>query len=223
MSMVWDNIGEKTFEMGVDHGALYVMTGTTYGEGVPWNGLTGVTETPSGAEANKTYADNIEYANILSAEEFGATIEALSYPLEFNACNGRSTVVEGVTIGQQNRAKFAFSYRTKAGNDTEGQEHGYQIHIIYGAQASPSEKAYTTLNDSPEPTAMSWDITTTPVPVTGYKPTAHLTLDSTLVGAANMKKVEDILYGSGTGETAVKPKVPLPDEIITLIGTVVSG
>lgn len=223
MSMVWDDIGEKTFEMGVDHGALYVMTGTTYGEGVPWNGLTGVTETPSGAEANKTYADNIEYANILSVEEFGATIEALSYPPEFNACNGRSTVVEGVTIGQQNRAKFAFSYRTKVCNDTEGQEHGYQIHIIYGAQASPSEKAYTTLNDSPEPTAMSWDITTTPVPVTGYKPTAHLTLDSTLVGAANMKKVEDILYGSGTGETAVKPKVPLPNEIITLIGTVVSG
>lgn len=223
MSMIWDDIGEKTFEMGVDHGVLYVMTGTTYGEGVPWNGLTGVTETPSGAEANKTYADNIEYANILSAEEFGATIEALSYPPEFNACNGRSTVVEGVTIGQQNRAKFAFSHRTKVGNDTEGQEHGYQIHIIYGAQASPSEKAYTTLNDSPEPTAMSWDITTTPVPVTGYKPTAHLTLDSTLVSAENMKKVEDILYGSGTGETAVKPRVPLPDEIITLIGTVVSG
>lgn len=213
-AIVWDDLGAKQFELGVDHGILSVVTGTTYGKPVAWNGLVSVTESPSGAEANKNYADNIEYANILSAEEFGATIEAYTYPDEFRACDGYAEIAEGIVIGQQNRAKFGFAYRTKKGNDTEGQDYGYQIHFVYGAQASPSERAYNTINDSPELITLSWEITTTPIPVPGFKPTAKLTVDSTIVSAENMKKIEDMIYGTADAE----PKFPLPAELITLMG-----
>lgn len=215
-AIVWDAIGEKKYELGVDHGVLAVVEGTTYGTPVAWNGLISVTESPSGAEANKNYADNIEYANILSAEEYGATIEAYTYPDEFKPCDGCSEIVEGVTIGQQNRAKFGFSYRTKIGNDTEGQEHGYQIHMIYGAQASPSERAYNSVNDSPEINTLSWEITTTPIPVPGFKPTASLVLDSTVLGPEKMKIIEDALYGT-EGETGTAAKFLLPSEIADLL------
>lgn len=218
--ITWDGVGEKKYELGVDHGILSVVTGTTYGDVVAWNGLTGVTESPSGAESNKSYADNIEYANILSAEEFGATIECYTYPDEFKACDGNQEIVEGVTIGQQNRAKFGFGYRTKVGNDTEGQEHGYQLHLVYGAQASPSERSRSTINDSPELMQLSFEISTTPVPVTGFRPTAHIILDSTIIKAADMKKIEDALYGTdGTGDsdTGTKGKFLMPDEIAALL------
>lgn len=218
---VWDDIGEKKYELGVDRGMLFPMVANTYSTGVPWNGLTGVTESPSGAEANKNYADNIEYANILSAEEFKGTVEAFTYPDEFKPCDGYVEIADGVTIGQQNRAKFGFSYRTKVGNDTEGQDHGYKIHIIYGAQASPSERSYSTINDSPELTSLSWEISTTPIPVPGHKPTATLVFDSNVVSAAKMKQIEDILYGTdGTSETdtGTEPRLPLPAEIIQIMG-----
>lgn len=225
--VVWDDIGEKKYELGVDHGMLYPMVANAYTNGVPWNGLTGVTESPSGAEANKNYADNIEYANILSAEEFGATIEAFTFPDEFKACDGYAEIAEGVVIGQQNRAKFGFSYRTKTGNDTEGQDLGYKIHVVYGAQASPSERSYSTINDSPELTTLSWEVSTTPVPVPGHKPTATLIFDSTKVAAAKMKAIEDILYGtdgSGDSDAGTEPRLPMPAEIIQIMGApVVEG
>lgn len=220
-ALVWDDIGEKKYELGVDHGILSVVTGTSYGPCIPWNGLTGVTESPSGAESNKSYADNIEYANILSNEEFGATIECYTYPNEFKACDGNQEIVEGVTIGQQNRAKFGFGYRSKIGNDTEGQEHGYQLHLVYGAQASPSERSRSTINDSPELMQLSFEISTTPIPVQGYRPTAHLTFDSIKLGPEKMKLIEDALYGTdGTGEDdpGTEGKFLLPSEIIALLG-----
>lgn len=213
-AIVWDDIGQKKYELGVDHGILSVVTGTNYGVPVAWNGLTGVTESPSGAEANKNYADNIEYANILSAEEFGATIEAYTFPEEFKACDGYAEVAEGVTIGQQNRAKFGFAYRTKIGNDTEGQDHGYRLHFVYGAQASPSERAYSSVNDSPELITLSWEITTTPIPVSGFKPTASMVLDSTVIAPEKMKAVEDRLYGT----TDAEPQFLLPADIIAIMG-----
>ena len=229
----WDQVGEKRYELGVDHGMVYVMKAMNYGKGVPWNGLTAVNENPSGAESNKSYADNIEYANILSAEEFGATIEAFTAPDEFKECDGFSQPVAGVFIGQQNRTKFGFSYRTKLGNDTEDQDFGYQIHIIYGAQASPSERSRSTINENPELMTLSWEVSTTPVPVPGYKPTAHLIFDSTILSAEQMKKIEDILYGTD-GETVppteeggeptttggTDPKLPMPKEIIEILGAV---
>lgn len=225
--VVWDDIGEKKYELGVDHGMLYPMVANAYTNGVPWNGLTGVTESPSGAEANKNYADNIEYANILSAEEFGATIEAYTFPDEFKACDGYAEIAKGVSIGQQNRAKFGFSYRTKIGNDTEGQDLGYKIHVVYGAQASPSERSYSSVNDSPELTSLSWEITTTPVPVPGFRPSATLVFDSTVMTAAEMKIVEDALYGvDGTSETdtGTEPRLPMPAEFIQLLNApVVEG
>lgn len=226
-ALTWDNTGEKVFEVGVDRGVLYVMEGTTYKSGVAWNGLTAVSEKPSGAEANKSYADNIEYANVLSAEEYAATIEAFASPPEFDACDGYATIATGVRAGQQARAKFGFCYRTKIGNDTEGENHGYQIHIVYGAQASPSERNHQTINESPELMTLSWEISTTPVPVPGFKPTASLVIDSTIVSAANMKKLEDKLYGTnaeGESSTATEPTLPSPAEIIALVGTTqVSG
>lgn len=216
--LVWDKTGERFYETGVDHGVLYPqVSGGTYPKGVAWNGLTAVTESPSGAEATALYADNIKYLNLLSTEEFGATVEAYTYPKEFEACDGSASLSEGVTIGQQKRQSFGMCYRTVLGNDTENNEHGYKLHIIYGAQAAPSEKAYATINDSPEAITFSWELTTTPVSVTGHKPTASLTIDSTKVDPGQLAELEEILYGKDpTGpetEDGVEPRLPLPDEI----------
>lgn len=214
-ALTWDGSGERLYETGVDRGVLYVMgTGGTYGTGVAWNGLTGVTESPSGAEETALYADNIKYVSLYSAEEFGATIEAYTYPDEFEACNGSAELVDGVTIGQQTRKTFGFSYRTLIGNDTDGQNHGYKIHLVYGATASPSEKAYATVNDSPEAVTFSWEITTTPVNVTGMKPTACITIDSTKADAECLAALEAKLYGS---EPSGTPTLPLPDEVKTIM------
>ena len=212
----WDKTGERVYESGVDHGVLYVMDGTgAYGTGVVWNGLTAVTESPSGAEPNPQYADNIKYLNLISAEEFGATIEAYTYPKEFEQCDGTATLAPGITIGQQARSTFGFSYRTKVGNDVEGQDAGYKLHLVYGALAAPSERAYSTINDSPEAITFSWEVTTTAVAVEGHKPTAILTIDSTLVDPADLAALEDLLYGPTTGEGT--PKLPLPAEVMALV------
>lgn len=212
--IVWDESGKKLYETGVDHGVLYRQDETgAYNTGEAWNGLTGVTESPSGAEASAQYADNIKYLNIVSTEEFGATIEAFTYPKSFYECDGTATVATGATIGQQARKPFGLSYRTKVGNDTVGQDYGYKIHLIYGALAAPSEKAYTTINDSPEAITFSWEISTTPVNVTGYQPTASMVIDSTLCDPEKIKALEDILYGTAD----VEPRLPLPDEIITIL------
>lgn len=223
--LVWDKIGEHKFETGVDHGVLYVFDKNTkkYGNGVAWSGLTGVTESPSGAEASAFYADNIKYLSLLSAEEFGATIEAYTYPDEFEACNGSVELGKGVSIGQQTRSTFAFVYRTLIGNDQEGSDAGYKLHIVYGAMASPSEKSHSSVNDSPEPVSFSWTITTTPIVVEGHKPTATLEIDSTKVEADVLKKIEDTLYGvdaSDEGGSAVsdaEPTLMMPDEIAKLL------
>ena len=212
--LVWDATGERKYETGVRNGVLYVMgEGGTYPKGVPWNGLTAVTESPSGAEATALYADDTKYLNLISAEEFGATIEAYMYPDEFAECDGSATLAAGVTIGQQPRKTFGMSYRTVYGNDVDNESYGYKLHLIYGAVAAPSEKAYATINDSPEAITFSWEIKTTPVNVTGHKPTALLTIDSTKVDAAKLKKIEDILYGT----EEVEARLPLPDEIIQII------
>lgn len=212
--LVWDKTGERTYETGLDHGVLYVAKDEGgYDTGVVWNGLTAVTESPSGAEESAIYADNIKYLSLRSTEEFGATIEAYSSPEEFDACDGQASLGEGVTIGQQKRKRFCFSYRTKKGNDTND-DAGYIIHIIYNATASPTEKAYNTINDSPEAITMSWEISTVPVEVAGFKPTAHIEIDSTKVKAAALTKIEEALYG---GDTAGTPKVLLPDEIVAMI------
>lgn len=222
--ITWDKTGERLYETGVDRGVLYpVATGGAYGAGVAWNGLTAVTESPSGAEATALYADNIKYLNLYSAEEFGATIEAYTYPDEFAQCDGSAQLGQatGVTIGQQSRKSFGLCYRTMLGNDSEGTDHGYKLHLLYGAMASPSEKAYATINDSPEAITFSWEITTTPVNVTGMKPTACLTIDSTKCDAEKLEALETILYGKDpTGPEAddgVAPRLPLPDEIATLM------
>ena len=214
--LVWDKTGERVYESGVDHGVLYLPDNIgAYTNGVVWNGLTTVTESPSGAEPNPQYADNIKYLNLVSAEEFGATIEAFTYPKEFAQCDGSAELAPGVTIGQQARTTFGLSYRTKIGNDLEGQDAGYKLHLIYGAQAAPSERAYATINDSPEAITFSWEITTNPINVTGHKPTASLTIDSTEVAAAKMATIEDLLYGTTVG--AEIPKLPTPDEIIAIL------
>ena len=210
----WDQTGERFYETGVKNGVLYVQNNGVYGDGVAWNGLTAVTESPSGAEASPLYADDIKYLNLMSNEELGATIEAYTYPEEFEACDGSASIATGVNIGQQSRKTFGLCYRTTLGNDEAGNDYGYKLHLIYGCLAAPSEKAYATINDSPEAITFSWEITTTPVAVTGYKPTASVTIDSTKVGAEKMAALEAVLYGSG--ETA--PKLPLPDELITLLG-----
>lgn len=204
--IVWDQTGERLYETGVDHGVLYVQqTGGTYPKGVAWNGLTTVTESPSGAEATPLYADNIKYLNLMSTEEFGATIEAYTYPDEFAECDGSSTLVDGVTIGQQTRKTFGMCYRTSLGNDVDGTAYGYKLHIIYGATASPSEKAYATVNDSPEAITFSWEVTTTPVNVTNAKPTASLVIDSTKADPDKLAEFEAILYGSDGELTTEKP------------------
>lgn len=211
--LVWDQTGERLYETGVKQGVLYVQEAGAYPKGVAWNGLTAVTESPSGAEATALYADDIKYLNLMSAEEFGATIEAYTYPDEFAACDGSASLATGVSIGQQKRKAFGLCYRTTLGNDVDGNDYGYKLHIIYGAVAAPSEKAYATINDSPEAITFSWEVTTTPVTVSGFKPTASITIDSTKVDEAKLKALEDVLYGSESEEA----KLPLPDEIATMM------
>ena len=212
--IVWDQTGEKLYETGVKNGVLYPQAeGGTYPKGVAWNGLTAVTESPSGAEATALYADDIKYLNLVSAEEFGATIEAYMYPKEFEECDGTAEIAPGVSIGQQARKTFGMSYKTTLGNDVDNNDYGYKLHIIYGALASPSEKGYATINDSPEAITFSWEVKTTPVAVKGFKPTASIVIDSTKVKAEKLKALEDILYGT----TDVEPRLPLPDEIAELM------
>ena len=223
--IVWDKTGERTYETGIDRGVLYPQaTGGTYPKGVAWNGLTTVTESPSGAEANPQYADNIKYLNLISAEEFGATVEAFTYPDEFAVCDGSAEPSVGLVLGQQTRKPFGLCYRTVLGNDTEGQEHGYKLHLIYNALAAPSEKGYSSINDSPEAISFSWEISTTPIEIEGYSPAASITIDSTKVDKAKLAALEVILYGKdATTEPAVEavdPRLPLPAEIITLLKTV---
>lgn len=215
-ALVWDATGERMYETGVKKGVLYIQSASgTYPKGVAWNGLTAVTESPSGAEANAIYADDMKYLNLYSAEEFGATVEAYTYPDEFAECDGSAELVPGVVIGQQKRKAFGLCYRTVLGNDVLNDEYGYKLHIIYGAMASPSEKAYNTVNDSPEAITFSWEVTTTPVNVAGMKPTASLVIDSTKVDKSKLAALETILYGNETTE----PRLPLPDEIKTLMAT----
>lgn len=211
--LTWDASGERLYETGVKQGVLYVMDSTGYGNGVAWNGLTAITESPSGAESTPLYADDIKYLDLRSTEEFGATIEAYTYPDEFAACDGSASLADGVSIGQQARKMFGLCYRTTVGNDTDGTDHGYKLHLIYGATASPSEKAYETINDSPEAITFSWEITTTPVSVTGFKPTASITIDSTKADPTCLAALEAKLYGGEDTE----PTLPLPDEVKTLM------
>ena len=211
--LVWDKTGERFYETGVNQGVLYLRgEDGTYSNGVAWNGLISVTESPSGAETTPLYADNIKYLNLMSAEEFGATIEAYTYPDEFAQCDGSAEIATGVMIGQQNRKVFGLSYKTALGNDVDGTDYGYKLHLIYGALAAPSEKGYSTINDSPEAITFSWEVTTTPVSVTGFKPTASITIDSTKVDAAKLAALEAILYG----DTETEARLPLPDEIAVL-------
>lgn len=212
--LIWDQTGERLYETGVKMGVLYPQVGGAYPKGVAWNGLTAVTESPSGAEANPLYADDIKYLNLMSAEEFGATVEAYTYPEEFAECDGSAAIATGVYIGQQPRKAFGLCYRTVLGNDVANNEYGYKLHLIYGALAAPSEKAYATINDSPEAITFSWEITTTPVNVTGFKPTASLTIDSTKVDKEKLAALEEVLYGSESEEA----RLPLPDEVITIVG-----
>ena len=214
--IVWDAVGEHTFETGVRNGVLYLKDAEgAYSNGVAWNGLTSVSESPEGAEPTDLYADDIKYLTLMSAENFKATIEAYTYPDEFEECDGSATIANGVVIGQQTRKPFGLCYRTAIGNDTDGNEHGYKLHIIYGCQASPSEKQYSTINDSPEAVTFSWEVNTTPVNVNGKKPTATLIIDSTKADKAKLTALEAILYGSEQDE----PRLPLPDEIATLMTT----
>lgn len=214
--LVWDQTGERFYETGVKNGVLYVQgENGTYPKGIAWNGLTAITESPSGAEATALYADDIKYLNLMSNEEFGATIEAYTYPKEFAECDGSVELATGVMIGQQARKTFGLCYRTALGNDIDGNDHGYKLHIIYGCLATPSEKAYSTINDSPEAITFSWEITTTPVNVTGAKPTASIVIDSTKVTAEKLAALETILYGAESAEA----RLPLPDEIKTLMTT----
>ena len=221
--IVWDATGKRYYETGVDHGVLYPQDSSgTYPKGVAWNGLTAVTESPSGAEATPLYADNIKYLNLISAEEFGATVEAYTYPDEFAQCDGSAEITPGVMIGQQNRKSFGLCYRTTMGNDVDGNSYGYKLHIIYGASASPSEKSYATINDSPEAITFSWELKTIPVNVTGFKPTASITIDSNKVDPGKLASLEEILYGKDPtqpeGSDGVEPRLPLPDEIVSIIG-----
>lgn len=212
--IVWDQIGERFYETGVKNGVLYVQNEEgNYENGVAWNGLTAVTESPSGAEATALYADDIKYVNLMSAEEFGATIEAYTYPDEFEACDGSASLAAGITIGQQPRKAFGLCYKTVVGNDVQGNALGFKIHLIYGAKAAPSERAFQTINDSPEAITFSWELTTTPVNVAGFQPTANLVIDSTKVAPEALAKIEAKLFGSEEGE----PTLLLPDEVVALI------
>ncbi len=216
--LVWDAVGEKIFETGVNHGVLFVQNSDgTYKNGVVWNGLTGVTESPDGAEPTDLWADNIKYASLRSAETFGATIEAYTYPDEFYECDGSATVADGVYFGQQSRTPFGFTYRTEVGSDTiaADSDTAYKIHIIYNATASPSERAYETINDSPDAITFSWEVTTTPVPVTGYKPVSSITIDTLkLNDSTKLKAIEDLLYGTANAESTL----PTPAQILGIVG-----
>ena len=212
--LTWDNTGERIFETGVKQGVLYpIQSDGKYTKGVAWNGLTAVTESPSGAEATPLYADDIKYLNLLSNEEFGATIEAYTYPDEFAECDGSAELATGVMIGQQKRKVFGLCYRTTIGNDVDGNDHGYKLHLIYGCLAAPSEKAYSTINDSPEAITFSWEVTTTPVNVEGFKPTSQITIDSTKADPTKLAALEAVLYGAEAAEA----KLPLPDEVASLM------
>lgn len=214
--ITWDNVGERYYETGVKQGVLYpIQTGGMYSKGVAWNGLTAVTESPSGAEATALYADDIKYLNLLSNEEFGATIEAYTYPDEFAECDGSAALADGVMIGQQKRKTFGLCYRTALGNDVDGSDYGYKLHLVYGCLAAPSEKAYATINDSPEAITFSWEVTTTPVSVNGFKPTSQITIDSTKADPTKLAALEDILYGKDEDEAVAR--LPLPDEVATLM------
>lgn len=215
--ITWDGVGEKKYETGVDHGVVYPQaTDGTYPEGVAWNGLVSVTESPSGAEPQPQYADNIKYLSLLSAEDFGGTIEAFTYPPEFGPCDGQAELAVGVHIGQQARIPFGLCYRTKIGTDSGGQDAGYKLHLVWGAQVSPSEKAYQTVNESPEAITFSWEFTTTPTPVTGKKPTSLMVIDSTLVDPVKLAALEVLLYGA-TGSPDVPAKLPTPDEVLAVL------
>jgi hypothetical protein len=222
----WDQVGEKTYETGIDHGVLYPQSNGTYPKGVAWNGLTSISESPSGAEDNALYADNMKYLNLKSAEEFGLTIECYTYPDEWAACNGESNLADGVTLGQQRRNTFGLSYRTKYGNDSEGEDYGFKLHLVYGCSASPSERAYESINDSPDAITFSFEVTTTPIDVSGtgsdgkpFKPISCITIDSTKVDQAKLATLEKILYGSdaaGDSDAGTEPRLPLPDELKTI-------
>lgn len=217
MRLKWGQTGEKTYEVGCDRSVLYpINENAEYTGGVAWNGFSAVNENPSGGEPTAVWADNTKYLELMSAEDFGATLEAYMYPDEFEECDGSAELVPGVTIGLQNRKSFGLSYRTLIGNDTEGTNYGYKIHLIYGAKAKPSQKNYSSVNDSPEAAALSWEISTTPVTVTGHRPTSHLIIDSTKVDKVKLAAFEEILYGSDEAE----PRLPLPDEVKTLFATV---
>jgi len=215
----WDKVGERLYETGVDHGVLWVWDPELnngaggYADGVAWNGLTSVSEKPSGAEPTALYADNIKYLNLISNEEFAATIEAYTYPDEFKACNGEAELQDGISIGQQKRRMFAFSYQTKIGNDTDQADHGKKIHIVYGCMAAPTEMTYNTVNDSPEANTMSWEISTTPIEVAGYRPTAIVTIDSTKVTSAGWTKLESKLYGSDQNNSTLLTPLQIIQEI----------
>lgn len=212
--LVWDQSGQRFYETGVKNGVLYVQDESgAYPAGVAWNGLTAVTESPSGAEATPLYADDIKYLELFSAEEFGATIEAYTYPEEFEACDGSAELAEGIVIGQQARKSFGLCYKTVVGNDVKGNDLGYKIHLIYGCKAAPSEKAYQTINDSPEAITFSWEVTTTPVNVEGFKPTSTLVIDSTKVDSEKLAAIEAKLFGSESEEASL----PLPDEIVDMM------
>ena len=215
----WDQVGEKKYKTGVDHGVLYPQKNGAYPKGVAWNGLTAVNKTPSGAEDNKLYADNMQYLNLKSAEILGLTIECYFYPDEWAECNGESALAEGVFAGQQRRNTFGFSYRNKLGNDTEGEDYGFELNLIYGCSSAPSEQANNTVNDSPEAITMSWEFSTTPVTVKGFEPTSLVTIDSTKVNAEKLAKFEAIIYGSEEQEA----RLPLPDEVATLLGAQAAG
>lgn len=212
--LMWDQEGKRLYETGVEKCALYPRDTTgAYPKGVAWNGITTVTESPSGAEATPIYADNNKYLNLFSTEELGLTIEAYTYPDEFAECDGSASIVEGVYAGQQRRTSFGLAYKTLLGNDVAGTDHGYRLHLVYGCTASPSEKGFSTVNDSPEAISFSWSVTTTPVEVTGLRPTALLTIDSTKVEKSKLKALEDVLYGTDSGT----PRLPLPNEVKTLL------
>ena len=217
--LVWDVVGERNYETGVSKGVLYPMVSGAYPKGVAWSGLTTVTETASGAEATPLYADNIKYLNLMSVEELGGTIEAYTAPDEFGACDGTAELTTGVSIGQQPRQTFGLAYQTILGNDTENNKHGYKIHLIYGALASPTERSYATVNDSPEAMTMSWEFSTTPVSVTGFEPTSLVGIDSTKVDAEKLAAFEAIIYGSEDQEA----RLPLPNEVATLLGAQAAG
>ena len=217
--LVWDVVGERNYETGVSKGVLYPMVSGAYPKGVAWSGLTTVTETASGAEATPLYADNIKYLNLMSVEELGGTIEAYTAPDEFGACDGTAELTTGVSIGQQPRQTFGLAYQTILGNDTENNKHGYKIHLIYGALASPTERSYATVNHSPEAMTMSWEFSTTPVSVTGFEPTSLVVIDSTKVDAEKLAAFEAIIYGSEDQEA----RLPLPNEVATLLGAQAAG